>query len=84
MLYGSKLQLFPFFQFLGCALFSLIGVEVLFLVLRVGRSFNASESSLHNVFSNQMFILQIANKLGFSKKKKYVIAVPGVRKSVVG
>jgi hypothetical protein len=33
---------FSLLIFGGCALFSFIGVEVLFLVLRVGRSFNAS------------------------------------------
>jgi hypothetical protein len=43
MAYGAKLQLcFLSSNFWGCALFSLIGLEVLFLVLRVGRSFKAS------------------------------------------
>jgi hypothetical protein len=43
MPFGAKLQLcFISSNILGCALFTFIGVEVLFLVLRVGRSSNAS------------------------------------------
>jgi hypothetical protein len=43
MSYGAKLQLcFLSSNFWDAPCFPLMGVEVLFLVLRVGRSFNAS------------------------------------------
>jgi hypothetical protein len=47
MPYGAKLQFcFLSSNFWGCALFSFISVEVLFLVLRVGRLFSASGGCL--------------------------------------